>query len=225
MGLQSALLLVSLSKTMPGEIFWPLLLVGVFLLYSARRVPDTERLVVFNLGQVSKVLGPGLVFVWPFFQLAKRINIVPRSLPLPTVTMDGAVKQSIVTGTYSYLIDDPMKAVTETFDAHDATAQLVGNVLNSVLAQCTVRESVGDLKALERRCLDLINRSSKTWGVTVTEITLRDLHLPVQVLRLVAALPGQLAVSLTADVGAVPGKPSGEETPDSALVIDYKFGI
>lgn len=210
---------------MPGEIFWPLLLVGVFLLYAARRVPDTERLVVFHLGRASKVVGPGLVFVWPFLQMARKINIVPRSMPLPAVTLDGAAKQSIVSGTYSYVIDDPMKAVTETFDAHDATAQLVGSVLNSVLPQCTVRESVGDLRALERRCLDFVNRSARTWGVTVTEINLRDLKLPVQLLYLVAALPTQLAASLTADVGTLPEKPSGEETPDGAPVIDYKFGI
>lgn len=210
---------------MPGEIFWPLLLVGVFLLYAARRVPDTERLVVFHLGRASKVVGPGLVFVWPFLQMARKINIVPRSMPLPAVTLDGAAKQSIVSGTYSYVIDDPMKAVTETFDAHDATAQLVGSVLNSVLPQCTVRESVDDLRALERRCLDLVNRSARTWGVTVTEINLRDLKLPVQLLYLVAALPTQLAASLTADVGTLPEKPSGEETPDGAPVIDYKFGI
>lgn len=218
---------------MPGAIFWPLLIVGVFLLYATRRVPSTERLVVFNLGQASKVVGPGLVFVWPFFQMARKINVAPRSLPLPAVTMDGAVKQSIVTGTYSYLIDDPLKAVTETFDAHDATAQLVGSVLNNVLPQCTLREGAGDLKALERRCLELINRSTKTWGVTVFEMNLRDLRLPVQLLRLIAAVSGQLAASLTSDVGALsgsasaktPSEPSGEETPDGVPVIDYKFGI
>lgn len=219
---------------MPGVIFWPLLIVGVFLLFSARRVPESKRLVVFSLGQAKNVIGPGLVFVWPFFQLAKQIDVAPRSLPLPTVTINDDDQQTLVPGTYSYLVHDPMKAVTATFDAHDATAQLVATVVKTVLSQCTVRESLRDLRSVERRCVDLVNKSASTWGVTVIEITLRDLKLPVQLLRLVAHLPSQLAARLSADVGALPGASSkasdleeagGDETLESLSLTDYKFGI
>lgn len=208
---------------MPGYIFWPLFLAFVYLLFSARRLKDSERVIVFHRGKAEKVVGPGLVVVWQCLQKGVKVDVAPRTLPLPTVTFGGG-GSSLVIGTYTYHVHDAMQAVTNTFDAHQATSERMRNSLNWVLSRATIKESMGDLGGLRKRVIDHVNSGTNTWGVTVTDVSLKNLHLPMQVLHMIGALPDFLVSGLTLATKSIPGKSLHDFEPESVIGSRHFFG-
>ena len=51
-----------------------------------RIVPETERLVVLSLGRYAGTRGPGIVFVIPFVEQVRKVDVRERFLDIPSQT-------------------------------------------------------------------------------------------------------------------------------------------
>lgn len=214
---------------MSGFSFWLFFLLFVYVLFSTRRLKDSERMVVFHKGKAVRVVAPGmeispglvvgrgLVVVCLFIEKGVRVDMAPRTLPLPAVTF-GEGGNSLVSGTYTYHVHDAMQAVTNTFDAHQATSERMRTSLNWILSRATIKESIGDLSGLRKRIIDHANSGTNTWGVTVTEVTLTNLALPLQVLRMIGAAPQYIARGLALATTRVPGKSESADALEPVMI-------
>src|SRR5688572_5121790 len=61
----------------------PIVLIIALLAYSVRVLREYERAVVFLLGRLWKVKGPGLILVIPVIQQAVRVDLRTRVLDVP----------------------------------------------------------------------------------------------------------------------------------------------
>ncbi len=110
--------------------------VGAAALWSSLRIMrEYERAVVFRLGRVRPLRGPGLIFLVPFgIEVKKRVSLRIVALDLPpqdVITRDNvSVKVNAV---LYFRVSDPLKAILEIEDYLFATSQLAQTTLRSVI--------------------------------------------------------------------------------------------
>lgn len=83
------------------SIFLLILIIMIILQRGLRIVREDHRLVVFRLGRLFRVAGPGLVFVFPFIDKAHRVDLnksVPQWLSMSKEQLEEQIKNMALTG-------------------------------------------------------------------------------------------------------------------------------
>ncbi len=118
---------------MPGIICVPAVILFILILSSLRVLKEYQRGVVFRLGKVIGLKGPGLIFVFPIIDSLKKVDLRVIAMDVPpqdVITKDNvSVKVNAVT---YYRVIDPKKAVLEVTNYMYATNQLAQTTLRSV---------------------------------------------------------------------------------------------
>jgi len=164
-----------------------LALVFGVVLSGFRVVQEYERLVVFRLGRLLGVQGPGICFLVPFLDRAVRVDLRTLNFELPVqevVTRDNVTIK--VTAVVYYRFVAPDLAVTRVADGHLATVQLAQTTLRNVLGQSALDEILASRDALNDRLQRILDELTEPWGIKVTVVALKDLELPVAMQRAMA---------------------------------------
>lgn len=161
---------------------------GVYLVSSAIRIlKEYERGVVFRLGRVIPVKGPGLVLVWPIIDKLVKIS-------LRTVTMDVPPQDIITRDNITVKVNaviyfrpvDPIKAVTEVEDFYYATSQIAQTTLRSILGQSQLDDLLTNREQLNAELQKVIDTQTEPWGVKVSAVEVKNVDLPTEMLRAIA---------------------------------------
>lgn len=157
---------------------------------SIKIVSDCERLVVFRLGRLHGVRGPGVTLVIPCIDRLKRVDVRMKAFnvpPLQLITCDAGIIE--FGADVYYRVSDPAKSVTSV---QDLNSQLRGLVRNRIMISLTKV----DLESIEDRKDDHIakimgecNATAKTWGAEIFKVELSPIKV-LQAARTGASLPG-----------------------------------
>jgi len=172
-------------------VFIEIIGVSIFALaYAAtavKVVKEYERIVVFTLGKVTKVLEPGLAVTFPPVHVCRRIDtrIVTMSIPSQEIiTRDNvSVKTAAVCW---FQVIDPYKAVTKIEDPYAATNQIAQTTLRSVLGQHELDELLTERDAINAKLSEIIDRQTEPWGIKVNAVEVKDVEIPESMQRAMA---------------------------------------
>ncbi len=164
------------------------LLVAVIILSQAIKiVREYERVVIFRLGRLSGVKGPGIFFIIPIIDRVIKMD-------LRVFTIDVA-KQVVITrdnvsvevdAVIYYRVVDPAKAVIQVNNYNLATSLLAQTTLRDVLGQIELDDLLAKREELNKRLQEILDRHTDPWGIKVTAVTLRDVALPENLRRAIA---------------------------------------
>jgi regulator of protease activity HflC (stomatin/prohibitin superfamily) len=164
------------------------LLVAVVILSQAIKiVREYERVVIFRLGRLSGVKGPGIFFIIPIIDRAIKMD-------LRVFTIDVA-KQVVITrdnvsvevdAVIYYRVVDPAKAVVQVNNYNLATSLLAQTTLRDVLGQIELDDLLAKREELNKKLQEILDKHTDPWGVKVTAVTLRDVALPENLRRAIA---------------------------------------
>jgi regulator of protease activity HflC (stomatin/prohibitin superfamily) len=162
---------------------------GVLIVLSALKVlNEYERAVVFRLGRLTPFRGPGIIFVIPVLERAVRIDLRVVTLdiaPQDVITRDNvSIKVSAV---LYFRVLDPSRAVTEVANYLFATTQLAQTTLRSVGGQTELDELLAQRDKLNARIQEIVDAQTEPWGVKVTLVELKNIDLPQDMQRAIAA--------------------------------------
>jgi regulator of protease activity HflC (stomatin/prohibitin superfamily) len=172
-----------LSISLIGIVF-----IGIMLVASAVRIlREYERGVVFRLGRLAGVRGPGLILLVPIVD--KMVKI-----PLRVVTMDVAPQDIITKDNVSVKVNavvyfrvmDPSRAVNEVEDYLYATTQLAQTTLRSVVGQFELDQLLSEREIINQRLQRIIDEHTDAWGVKVSMVEVKHVDLPVEMQRAIA---------------------------------------
>jgi regulator of protease activity HflC (stomatin/prohibitin superfamily) len=163
------------------------LLVFAFLAMSVRVVREYERAVVFRLGRLLGVRGPGLFFLIPFIDSMVKVDlrVVVADVPEQRVITRDNVAVGVDAVIY-YRVVDPARAVAGVEDYHKAVLTYGQTVLRDVVSQVGVDDLLAGREEVSRRLQELLDQVADAWGVKVIAVTLKDVKLPEGVLRAMA---------------------------------------
>ena len=150
-------------------------------------VKEYERVVIFRLGRLSGVKGPGLFFIIPIIDTVVKIDLRVVTIDVPkqaVITRDNVTIE--VDAVVYYKVTEPGAAVTEVENYKFATSMLSQTTLRDVLGQIELDEVLSQRETINRDIQELLDVSTDPWGIKVTAVTLRDVSLPETMLRAIA---------------------------------------
>src|ERR1700704_2672056 len=178
---------------MPSEItaltglVFPLLVILGIALYSIRILREDERAVLFMLGRLWKVKGPGLVIIIPIIQQMVRIDLRTRVLEVPPQDVISRDNVSVrVSAVLYYRVIDPEKAIIQVEHFGEATSQLAQTTLRSVLGQHDLDQMLGEREKLNTDIRRILDEQTDAWGIKVSIVELKHVDLNETMMRAIA---------------------------------------
>ncbi len=164
-----------------------IILIAYFLSSAIKILKEYERGVVFRLGRIIPVKGPGLVLIWPVIDRMVRVS-------LRTVTMDVPAQDIITKDNISVKVNaviyfrplDPVKAITEVEDFYYATSQIAQTTLRSILGQSQLDDLLSKRDELNAELQKVIDFQTEPWGIKVSTVEVKNVDLPAEMQRAIA---------------------------------------
>ena len=155
---------------------------------SLRILKEYERAVVFRLGRVRPIRGPGLIFLVPFgVERMQRVSLRIIAMDIPpqdVITRDNvSVKVNAV---LYFRVANAARAVLEIEDYLFATSQLAQTTLRSVIGQAELDELLAEREKFNEILRRIIDEGTDVWGIDVTAVEVKDVDLPQEMKRMIA---------------------------------------
>ncbi|KJU81593.1 membrane protease subunit, stomatin/prohibitin [Candidatus Magnetobacterium bavaricum] len=165
-----------------------LLSAAVFFLWSAIKIlNEYERGVVFRLGRVVPLKGPGLVLILPV--LDKLVKVSLRTVTMDVPSQDIITKDNVtvkVNAVVYFRVIDPIRAVTEIEDYYFGTSQIAQTTLRSVLGQSHLDDLLSKRDEINSELQRIIDLQTEPWGIKVTAVETKNVDLPAEMQRAIA---------------------------------------
>jgi regulator of protease activity HflC (stomatin/prohibitin superfamily) len=182
--------MIDLSTFLPVIIVVAGFLVFLLLIFffSGLHVANQyERGVVFILGRLRGMRGPGLYFVTPWISQIRKVDLRTLTIEVPPqeiITRDN-VTMKVSAVVYFYVVD-PTKAIINVADYLRATVQIAQTTLRNVLGQSELDQILAERETINQRLQTIIDDQTEPWGVKVTTVALKDVELPINMQRAMA---------------------------------------
>jgi regulator of protease activity HflC (stomatin/prohibitin superfamily) len=163
------------------------LVVVVATLSSLRVVREYERAVVFRLGRLLPVKGPGPVLLIPFVDRMVRVQLRTVTLTVPPqelITRDNVPAR--VAAVCYFRIVDPLAAVTQVEAFEPATSQFAQTTLRSVLGGADLDQLLSERERLNEALQKIIDEQTEPWGIKVSAVEIKDVEIPEAMQRAMA---------------------------------------
>jgi regulator of protease activity HflC (stomatin/prohibitin superfamily) len=164
-----------------------LFLVLYFLSSAIKILKEYERGVVFRLGRLIPVKGPGLVIIWPIIDRLVKVSLRTVTMDVPpqdVITKDNVTVK--VNAVVYFRVVDPAKAITEVEDYYYATSQIAQTTLRSILGQSQLDDLLTKRDELNAELQRVIDFQTEPWGIKVTAVEVKNVDLPTEMLRAIA---------------------------------------
>jgi regulator of protease activity HflC (stomatin/prohibitin superfamily) len=155
---------------------------------SLRILREYERAVVFRLGRVRPLRGPGLIFLVPF-GIERMVRVGLRIIAMDIPPQDVITRDNVsvkVNAVLYFRVRDPSKAVLEIEDFLFATSQLAQTTLRSVIGQAELDELLAEREKFNHILQQIIDEGTDAWGIDVTGVEVKDVDLPQEMKRVIA---------------------------------------
>ncbi|AKB19388.1 MULTISPECIES: slipin family protein [unclassified Methanosarcina] len=171
-----------------NELMLPVLIVVILILsQSIKMVNEYERVVIFRLGRLSGVKGPGIFLIIPFIDKALKIDLRIVAIDVPKqaiITKDNVTVE--VDAVVYYKVVEPGAAITQVENYMFATSTLSQTTLRDVLGQMELDELLSERENINKKIQELLDAYTDPWGIKVTGVTIRDVALPESMKRAIA---------------------------------------
>jgi regulator of protease activity HflC (stomatin/prohibitin superfamily) len=158
-----------------------------FLSSAIKILKEYERGVVFRLGRIIPIKGPGLVIIWPIIDKLVRVSL--RTVTFDVPSQDIITKDNItvkVNAVVYFRVIDPIKAITAVEDFFYATSQIAQTTLRSILGQSQLDDLLTKREDLNAELQKVIDFQTEPWGIKVTTVEVKNVDLPAEMQRAIA---------------------------------------
>jgi len=153
-------------------------------------VQEYERTVIFRLGRLLSggARGPGVFFIIPCVDVYEKIDLRVRNFNVPPQEI--LTKDSVtiyVNAIMYYRVKDPISAVTNVDDYSGSARLLAATTLRNVLGTMTLGDILCNREAIAKEMKSVLDEGTEPWGVKVERVEVKDVRVPEQLMRAMAA--------------------------------------
>jgi regulator of protease activity HflC (stomatin/prohibitin superfamily) len=174
---------------MAGTGIITIIIIALFILANAIRIlREYERGIIFRLGRLMGTRGPGLILLIPIVDRMVKVSLRIITMDVPSqdvITRDNvSVKVNAVV---YFRVMDASKAVVEVEDYLYATSMISQTTLRSVLGQVELDDLLSQREKINQQLQKIIDEQTEPWGVKVTVVEVKNVDLPEEMRRAIAA--------------------------------------
>lgn len=160
------------------------------LCFCIKVVQEYERAVIFRLGRLLQggAKGPGIFFIVPCIDTYRKVDLRTVSFDVPPqeiLTRDSVTVA--VDAVVYYRILDPTVAVTNIENFSHSTRLLAATTLRNVLGTKSLADLLAERESISQQMQSTLDEATDPWGVKVERVEIKDVRLPVQLQRAMAA--------------------------------------
>jgi len=166
-------------------------IIGILAIYilasSVRVLNEYERGVVFRLGRMVGVRGPGLIILVPFIE--KMVKVSLRTVVMDVPPQDVITQDNVsikVNAVIYFRVLQPEKAIIEVENFLAATSQISQTTLRSVLGQSELDDLLSQREKINHRLQQIIDNQTEPWGIKVSTVEVKQIDLPQEMQRAMA---------------------------------------
>jgi len=160
------------------------------LCVSVKVVQEYERAVIFRLGRLLKggPRGPGIFFVIPCVDSYTKIDL--RVLTFDVPPQEILTKDSVtvhVDAIMYYKVSNPIYCIANVDDYGQSTRLLAATTLRNVLGTKSLGDILSERESIANDMQVTLDEATDPWGVKVERVEIKDVRLPQQLQRAMAA--------------------------------------
>jgi len=161
-------------------VFLVVVIVVVAVLASSIRVvPEFMRLVVFRLGRLVGIRGPGLVFLIPVIDQAFPVDLREQVIDVAKQTCITKDNAPVDIDLLIYLkVTDPEKVITQVQNFKQAAVGIATTTLRAVVGDIELDEVLAKREYINSVLRAKLDEVTARWGVKVTAVEIREITPP-----------------------------------------------
>jgi len=161
--------------------------VVLFLLSGIRIANEWQRGVLFFLGRLKGVRGPGLFYVIPILEFVKVVDL--RTVTVTIEAQDTITRDNVsirVNAVVWYKIADPIKAIVQVENFHQAVYQFTASHLRNMIGVHSLDEVLKERNQINLDMIGVLNETVCEWGIFVDKVEIKDIEIPEGMQRAMA---------------------------------------
>lgn len=164
-----------------------LVIVLLIIISGLKILYEYERGVIFRLGRIVGVRGPGFIVVIPFLERMVRVSL--RLVTMDVPPQDVITKDNVsvkVNAVVYFRVVEPNRAILQVENYLYATSQLAQTTLRSILGQVELDELLSEREKLNLKLQEVLDKQTDAWGIKVTMVEVKYVDLPQEMQRAMA---------------------------------------
>ena len=162
-------------------------LVMMFLFSAIKVLREYERGVIFRLGRLIAMKGPGLIILIP--GIDKMVKVSLRTIVLDVPPQDIITNDNVsvkVNAVVYFRVMEPDKAIVQVENYLAATSQISQTTLRSVCGQSELDDLLSQRDKINLKLQQIIDAQTEPWGVKVSNVEVKQIDLPQEMQRAMA---------------------------------------
>merc|ERR1712154_96965 len=154
-----------------------------------RTVRDYERALIFRLGKLKGgARGPGIFLINPLTDTIYVVDLRIETSNLPPQDMMTKDAVTVTVDAITFMkVMDPIKAILEVDNYRKAFDNFSATTLRSVIGTYDLQSLLSDRDEINDKVRAIIEAETSSWGVAVPGIEIKDVKLPQNMQRAMAA--------------------------------------
>ncbi|KAK4468764.1 hypothetical protein MN116_007937 [Schistosoma mekongi] len=165
----------------------------ITIFFAIRTVKTYERAIILRFGRVKRsgkkyVLGAGLQFVMPCADQMIRIDLRTQTVNIPPqeILTSDAVTVGVDAVVFMRVIE-PASALLRVENAAKSAELLAVTALRSVLGTYELSQLLTNRDQIDAKLAVLLDEATGEWGIKVERVEIKDVSLPQEMQRAMAA--------------------------------------
>ncbi|MEK6678391.1 MAG: slipin family protein [Nitrospirota bacterium] len=170
-----------------SPLFIIIALAVIFLISAVKVLNEYERGVIFRLGRLIAVKGPGLIILIPAIDRMTKVSL--RTVAFDVPPQDVITKDNVsikVNAVIYFRVINPDKAIVAVENYLYATSQLAQTTLRSVCGQAELDELLAERDKINQRLQEILDKHTDPWGIKVANVEVKAIDLPEEMKRAMA---------------------------------------
>ncbi|KYC41905.1 hypothetical protein WA1_17970 [Scytonema hofmannii PCC 7110] len=160
----------------------------IFLTLSGCKLDkEYQRGVIFRLGRISGVRGPGIYWIIPIVDQKTQIDIRTKTVdiePQETVTADSVTIK--VNAVLYYRILKPDRAINQVENYQMAVYQTALTTLRNVVGQNILDDVLQNRDKINTKVQEIVDEITEPWGIVIERVETKDVEIPLAMQRAMA---------------------------------------
>jgi len=173
-----------------GSLFLIVASLPLSLFCVVKVVQEYERAVIFRLGRLltGGARGPGVFFIIPCLDVYEKIDMRSQTFEIPPQEI--LTKDSVtvfVNAIMYYKVANAIHAVANVDDYSGSARLLAATTLRNVLGTLTLGDILCQRESIANDMKSTLDEGTEPWGVMVERVEVKDVRVPEQLQRAMAA--------------------------------------
>ena len=170
---------ISYDTLLGFVVIFGLIIFGIIASQAIKIVREYERLVVFRLGRLRPVYGPGIRWLWPFIDrpVVVDLRIITMDVPKQELMTRDNVPVTVDAVVY-FRVMKPDDAITAVENFVKATSLFAQTTLRSIIGQAELDDLLSRREKINEQLQQILDQHTDPWGIKVSNVEVRDVSLP-----------------------------------------------